>query len=77
MIKESMFLFLLIGVDGSIEKKYIGRLNHCDESVAVYERMLAEYNNINGFLCLDKADARLQKKYGSGLYLNRNRNHRS
>jgi hypothetical protein len=26
--------------------------------VAVYERMLAEYNNINGFLCLDKADAR-------------------
>ena len=90
MIKESMFLFLLIGVEGSIEKKYIGRLNHCDESVAVYERMLAEYNNINGFLCLDKADARklfsihphlnnnrLQKKYGSGLYLNRNPNHRS
>lgn len=58
MIKESMFLFLLIGVEGSIEKKYIGRLNHCDESIAVYERMLAEYNNINGFLCLDKADAR-------------------
>ena len=35
MIKESMFLFLLIGVEGSIEKKYIGRLNPCDESLAV------------------------------------------
>ena len=58
MIKESMFLFLLLGQEGSLEKKYIGRLNHCDQSKKIYETLIKTYKNINGYLCLDKVNAR-------------------
>tara|TARA_B100000989_G_scaffold206408_1_gene156373 strand:- start:1601 stop:1900 length:300 start_codon:yes stop_codon:yes gene_type:complete len=58
MIKESVFLFLLIGTEGSIEEKYVGRLQDCLQSKKVYEQLMKKYKNINGYLCLDKAHAR-------------------
>ena len=58
MIKESVFLFLLIGSGDSIEERYIGRLLDCSQSKEIFERISQKYYNINGYLCLDKADAR-------------------
>lgn len=58
MIKESMFLFLLIGHEGTLERKYIGRLNHCNDSLRVYEKLLKTTPNVSGYLCVDKANAR-------------------
>ena len=64
MIKESVFLFLLIGQEGAIERKYVGRLSNCNQSIPLYEKLLKTYKNVNGYLCLDEATARkaFQKK---------------
>ena len=66
MIKESVFLFLLIGGDsGTYEEQYVGRLSSCLDSKQIVQKLEKKILNINGYLCID---SKLYLKFNLNLY---------
>ena len=57
-MKESVFLFLLIGSLDTLEEKYVGRLNSCEDTINLMQKLEKKYKNINGYLCVDSRLAR-------------------
>ena len=57
-MKESVFLFLLIGSLDTLEEKYVGRPNSCEDTINLMQKLEKKYKNINGYLCVDSRLAR-------------------
>jgi len=64
MIKESVFLFLLIGGDsGSFEEQYVGKLSSCLDSKEIVRKLEEKIVNINGYLCIDSKSFLARQKF--------------
>jgi hypothetical protein len=59
MIKEAVFLFILIGNDPTnLEEQYIGKLNQCSDVIYILDTLKKRLPNVEGYVCYDKKDAR-------------------
>jgi len=64
MIKESVFLFLLIGGDsGTYEEQYVGRLSSCLDSKQIVQKLEKKILNINGYLCIDSKSFLARRRF--------------
>ena len=66
MLKETMFLFLLIGNPTDLEEQYIGKIPNCSYAKTVAEKVKKTNTEVRGNLCLDskafESRVRFQKK---------------
>tara|TARA_R100001594_G_scaffold85866_2_gene120368 strand:- start:1947 stop:2249 length:303 start_codon:yes stop_codon:yes gene_type:complete len=64
VIKESMFLFLLIGENNNFEEHYIGKVPNCDvHAIEVMKKAKQKYRDINGYLCINSKSFEARKKF--------------
>lgn len=58
MIKESMYLFLLIGSGNEYNTQYVGKVPQCIQAEQVVKKLEQRRDDISGYLCLGEEMAR-------------------
>ena len=58
MIKESLYLFLLIGGNPEYNTQYVGKIQSCFDAEKIVKKYENKRNDVKGYLCLDTATAR-------------------
>ena len=63
MIKESAFLFLLIGGPITYEEQYIGKIPDCSHAKSIMQKVERNNKKVRGVLCLDSKSFEARKKF--------------